>query len=147
MHPRRAGGCAQATPACAARRRAVLSALALGLAWPMGGAFAHALVVASEPAAGAVLAAAPARVAVRFNSRIDPLRSRLALVPAEARTGAAPVTLEIAPGSEPTVVEAPCPPLAPGPWRLRWQVLAVDGHITRGDIPFTVAPAAAAPAR
>ncbi|WP_245326709.1 copper resistance protein CopC, partial [Bradyrhizobium sacchari] len=23
-------------------------------------------------------------------------------------------------------------------WHLRWQVLSVDGHITRGDIPFTV---------
>ncbi|TAI60323.1 copper resistance protein CopC, partial [Bradyrhizobium sp. Leo170] len=28
--------------------------------------------------------------------------------------------------------------LSPGAWRLRWQVLSVDGHITRGDIPFTV---------
>jgi methionine-rich copper-binding protein CopC len=25
-----------------------------------------------------------------------------------------------------------------GAWRVRWQVLAVDGHITRGDIPFTL---------
>ena len=25
----------------------------------------------------------------------------------------------------------------PGEWRLRWQVLSIDGHITRGDIPFT----------
>ena len=25
-----------------------------------------------------------------------------------------------------------------GRWRLRWQVLALDGHITRGDIPFEV---------
>jgi len=30
--------------------------------------------------------------------------------------------------------------LAPRAYRLRWQVLAIDGHITRGDIPFTVAP-------
>jgi methionine-rich copper-binding protein CopC len=28
--------------------------------------------------------------------------------------------------------------LAPGQYRLRWQVLAIDGHLTRGDIPFTV---------
>ena len=28
--------------------------------------------------------------------------------------------------------------LAPGAYRLRWQVLAVDGHITRGDIPFQI---------
>jgi methionine-rich copper-binding protein CopC len=30
--------------------------------------------------------------------------------------------------------------IQPGSYRLRWQVLALDGHITRGDIPFTVAP-------
>jgi hypothetical protein len=28
--------------------------------------------------------------------------------------------------------------LVPGAYVLRWQVLAVDGHITRGDVPFTV---------
>jgi len=28
--------------------------------------------------------------------------------------------------------------LAPGAHVLRWQVLAIDGHITRGDVPFTV---------
>jgi len=28
--------------------------------------------------------------------------------------------------------------LAAGAYRLRWQVLASDGHITRGEIPFTV---------
>jgi methionine-rich copper-binding protein CopC len=28
--------------------------------------------------------------------------------------------------------------LATGVYVLRWQVLAVDGHITRGDIPFSV---------
>jgi copper resistance protein C len=31
--------------------------------------------------------------------------------------------------------------LQPGAYSLRWQVLAVDGHITRGDVPFTVGPA------
>jgi methionine-rich copper-binding protein CopC len=28
--------------------------------------------------------------------------------------------------------------LTPGTYVLRWQVLAIDGHITRGDVPFTV---------
>ena len=30
--------------------------------------------------------------------------------------------------------------LQPGDYVARWQVLAVDGHITRGDVPFTVTP-------
>lgn len=94
------------------------------------------MVVASDPAAGASLAAAPRQVTVRFNSRIDHGRSRLVLVGPEA----VQLPLNLAPEREPTVLEAALPgtPLAPGAWRLRWQVLAVDGHITRGDIPFTL---------
>jgi hypothetical protein len=28
--------------------------------------------------------------------------------------------------------------LTPGRYVVHWQVLAVDGHITRGEVPFTV---------
>ena len=35
-------------------------------------------------------------------------------------------------------LEAKASHLAAGRYTLRWQVLAIDGHITRGDIPFTV---------
>ncbi len=121
----------------ATRRLLMLAPL---LAMPVRPARAHALVVASDPPAGARLAAAPSRVVVRFNSRIDAARSRLALVAATRGAAAAEtLPLEIAPATDPTLLEAPCPPLAPGPWRLRWQVLAVDGHITRGDIAFEIA--------
>lgn len=102
-------------------------------------AAAHAVVVTSDPAAGATLAAPPSRVTIRFNSRIDHARSRLVLVGPEG----AQVPLGLAPEHDPTLVEAgldPAAALAPGAWRLRWQVLAVDGHITRGDIPFTLQP-------
>jgi hypothetical protein len=102
-------------------------------------AAAHALVVASEPAAGATLAAPPARAVIRFNSRIDPDRSRLSIVAAEARSDTAqPLALEA--GADRTTLAAALPPLGPGRWRLRWQVLAVDGHITRGDIAFVIRP-------
>ena len=111
--------------------------LALGLLAPTLAA-AHAVVVASDPAAGATLAAAPAKVTVRFNSRLDHARSRLLLIGADG----AQTALQVATDSESTVLEAPVPAagpdLGPGAWRLRWQVLAVDGHITRGDIPFTI---------
>ncbi|TCZ64095.1 copper resistance protein CopC [Roseicella aquatilis] len=102
-------------------------------------AAAHAVVVASDPPAGAVLAAAPRHVTLRFNSRIDHARSRLLLVGPEG----AQVPLDLAPEAEPALLAADLAPdaaLAPGAWRLRWQVLAVDGHITRGDVPFTLQP-------
>ncbi len=112
--------------------------LALLLALPVcgaGPAAAHAIVVTSEPTAGASLAAAPPQVTIRFNSRLDHARSRLLLIGADN----AQTTLAIAEGGDPVALTAPLPAaLAPGEWRLRWQVLAIDGHITRGDIPFTV---------
>jgi hypothetical protein len=126
-------------------RLALVVPAVLALLSPAAGARAHALVVASEPSAGARLAEPPGRVTIRFNSRIDPERSRLSLTPADSRPGApvaAPLPLEILPSTDRTVIEAVAPPLPPGAWRLRWQVLAVDGHITRGDIPFSIGPAA-----
>ena len=117
-------------------RRALLAALILALSGALAGpASAHAIVVTSEPTAGASLAATPPQVTIRFNSRLDHARSRLLLIGADN----AQTTLPIAEGGDPVALTAPLPAtLAPGEWRLRWQVLAIDGHITRGDIPFTV---------
>jgi methionine-rich copper-binding protein CopC len=79
----------------------------------------------------------PDRFAVRFNSRVDHTRSRLVLI----GPGGGQHPLMPAPGAEPTALVGSLPagpPPPPGAWRLRWQVLAIDGHITRGDIPFTL---------
>jgi methionine-rich copper-binding protein CopC len=97
---------------------------------------AHAIVVSSVPAAGAVVHDKSGRVVVRFNSRIDRVRSRLLLVRADGTA----TTLELSDTPGPDTLAATIGELEPGSYRLRWQVLAIDGHITRGDIPFTVAP-------
>jgi len=97
---------------------------------------AHAIVVSSQPAANAVVHGNTVEVVVRFNSRIDPVRSRLLLVRADGTS----TTLELKDTPTPDTLATTVGELAPGSYRLRWQVLAVDGHITRGDIPFTVAP-------
>jgi hypothetical protein len=116
-------------------RRALLGGLILPVAAAPRRAAAHAVVIASTPEAGATLAEPPERVSVRFNSRIDHGRSRLLLI----GPGGVQHALDLAPAGEPTLLEATAPTgLAPGAWRLRWQVLALDGHITRGDIPFTL---------
>lgn len=123
------------------RRRtglAVAGALAATIAGGRG-AHAHAVVVASDPPAGAALTVPPTQVMVRFNSRIDHARSRLTLVGPQFGQDAATQALEAAAGTDPVALEAAVPGgMAAGAWRLRWQVLAVDGHITRGDIPFTL---------
>jgi hypothetical protein len=116
------------------RLGALLLAAALGLG--STAARAHAIVVSSQPATGAVVDGRTVEVVVRFNSRIDPVRSRLLLVGADGSA----TTLALNDAQNPDTLAATAGPLAPGSYRLRWQVLAVDGHITRGDIPFTVAP-------
>jgi methionine-rich copper-binding protein CopC len=110
-----------------------LAALLLVLPVP---ALAHAIIVAAEPAGGAVLHGPKAQVLLRFNSRIDVERSRLTLMSPDGT--ARPLVL--APSDGPDTLAATMDGLGAGAYRLRWQVLAVDGHITRGDIPFTVAP-------
>ena len=97
-------------------------------------AFAHAIIVEAAPQADAVVHGGALEVRLRFNSRIDHRRSRLILYLADG--SARP--LSQAPDVAPDVVAARAVGLAPGAYRLRWQVLAVDGHITRGDIPFKV---------
>jgi methionine-rich copper-binding protein CopC len=108
---------------------------ALLLALPAPAALAHAVVMAAEPAPQASLAAAPPLASLRFNSRIDAGRSRLTLVDPAGTTQE--LVLSAAP-DQPTRLNAALPRLGPGAWRLRWQVLAVDGHITRGEIPFRI---------
>jgi copper resistance protein C len=110
--------------------------LAGSIAFGPDAARAHAIVVSSQPAANAVVHGTTVAVTVRFNSRIDPIRSRLLLVRADGSS----TTLELNDTPSPDTLAATVGELAPGAYRLRWQVLAIDGHITRGDIPFTIAP-------
>lgn len=97
-----------------------------------GHAAAHAILMESEPAVRATVPPGPIGIRLRFNSRIDHARSRLAL-----RNGPAERVLALDPAS-PADVMAASSDLAPGDCVLRWQVLAVDGHITRGEVPLTV---------
>ena len=113
-----------------------LAALA-ALGWVVlaaGPAVAHAVIVESTPAVNAVVHGDRLTVTLRFNSRIDHGRSRLALIDAAGKERTVPLDK----ASPRDVLAAEVEHLTPGSYRLRWQVLALDGHITRGDIPFTV---------
>jgi methionine-rich copper-binding protein CopC len=114
--------------------RAAGVALLLWLAATIGPAGAHAIVIESTPAANATVTGPDVTVELRFNSRIDHRRSRVTLYLPDG--GSRP--LSQAPGATPDAIGAKALGLAPGAYRLRWQVLAIDGHITRGDIPFRV---------
>lgn len=115
------------------RLRAAFLGLALILAAP-GLALAHAIVVTSAPVLDSEVLGPEIAVTVKFNSRIDHQRSRLSIVDA----GGGTQELKIDDKAPVDALIGKAKGLAPGKYRIRWQVLAIDGHITRGDIPFTV---------
>ncbi len=119
------------------RRKFLAAALVIllaGLLLPATRAEAHAIIVSSMPAANSEVPAGPLDILLQFNSLIDVALSRVDLVDPAGKI--APVTLtSLGKGA----LSARATVDAPGKWRLRWQVLSVDGHITRGEIPFSVA--------
>jgi methionine-rich copper-binding protein CopC len=116
-------------PAC----RIVIAAL-LGCMLVPAGAGAHAILTQSKPAAGASVPAGRLDMSFRYNSRIDRTRSRLVLTGPDRRQS----VLRITPSGPPDAIETSTELTVSGAYVVRWQVLAIDGHITRGDVPFTV---------
>jgi len=100
-------------------------------------AAAHAILLESNPALKSAVTGPDVPIKLRFNVRIDTLRSRLTLIHPDGSVQ----TLEINKQTPADTLSAEATGLAAGTYRLRWQVLASDGHITRGEIPFTVTPA------
>jgi copper resistance protein C len=100
---------------------------------PLSAARAHAILLDSTPAVNATIAGPSVAFTLRYNSRIDHQRSRLTLTLPDRSTKVLP----IAEASPEDALKASAE-LPPGAYSLRWQVLAVDGHITRGDVPFTI---------
>jgi methionine-rich copper-binding protein CopC len=94
---------------------------------------AHAILEDSQPPIGGSVPPGKLTLRLRYNSRIDRARSRLTLT----RPDHSQVLLPIDPDGPPDIMTAQTE-LAPGAYSMRWQVLAIDGHITRGDVPFTV---------
>jgi len=99
-------------------------------------AAAHAVLLESNPALKSAVSGPDVPIKLRFNVRIDTLRSRLTLI----RPDGSAQPLELSKQTPADTLSAEATGLAAGAYRLRWQVLASDGHITRGEIPFTVSP-------
>jgi methionine-rich copper-binding protein CopC len=96
-------------------------------------AFAHALLQTSNPAANATVHPGVVPVLLTYNSRVDAAHSSLSLVLAGK---AQPLAIDVkAPAN---VLRTQTPPLKAGHYELRWQVVASDGHISRGQFSFDV---------
>ncbi len=97
-------------------------------------ALAHAVLLSSTPQKNAFVSGPDITINLKYNSRVDGARSTLTLLKPDG-------TIEkIDPPAQPApdVLSATGRGLTKGAYVLRWQVLAGDGHITRGELPFQV---------
>jgi|ERR1700691_3470749 methionine-rich copper-binding protein CopC len=96
-------------------------------------ALAHAHLLSSTPEANATVHGPGVAIELRFNSRVDGRHSVLSLVTHDG--GTAPLGVDKQSAENNLNAHAN---LKPGAYTLHWQALSTDGHITRGEIPFTV---------
>lgn len=97
-------------------------------------AFAHAILVDSQPAVNGSVSGPDVTVLLKYSSRIDLEHSVLTLLDPDGKVEKVAIASEPTPG----VLTAKLVGLVKGAYVLRWQVLATDGHITRGKVPFQV---------
>ncbi len=116
---------------------ATLAALLVALVGA-GAALAHAELVTSDPADGAVLDTSPTTITLTFSENLDPAKSSFRLLgPDGATLGTGAATAAKAMTLEP-------PPLSDGAYTIKWtSASADDGDIERGQLTFTVQLAAA----
>src|SRR5262245_51948359 len=96
----------------------------------------HAILKSSSPASGGSVTSPDIPVRLTFNVRVDAARSKLQLLMPDAST----VELPIVKLPSPDTLVSRLTGLKPGAYAIRWQVLAPDGHISRGEISFMVRP-------
>jgi copper resistance protein C len=106
----------------------------LGLALSSTGVMAHAILEQSQPPTGGSVPAGRVNMSFSYNSRIDRDRSLLTLT----KPDHSQAVLRIGRSGQPNVIGTSTELTVPGRYVVHWQVLAIDGHITRGDVPFTV---------
>jgi copper transport protein len=98
-----------------------------------GGAHAHAVLLDSSPPAGATLAEAPARIILRFNEPVRPIR--VLLLRGEDGAG-----IELgAPEAADTTLHVALPETLPvGSYVLSYRVTSADGHPVAGSFVFAI---------
>jgi copper resistance protein C len=94
----------------------------------------HAVLKESQPAANSKVNGPDVPIMLKYNVRVDAKLSKLQLLNPDNSTS----DLKVDAQSSPDTLNAKATGLKPGAYKIRWQVLAPDGHITRGEIPFTV---------
>ena len=97
-------------------------------------ALAHAVLVSSTPQKNGTVDGPDITINLKYNSRVDGARSSLSLLKPDGTVERITASAQ----SAPDLLSATGHGLVKGAYVLRWQVLASDGHITRGEVPFQV---------
>ncbi|WP_298747635.1 copper homeostasis periplasmic binding protein CopC [uncultured Brevundimonas sp.] len=114
--------------------RLLAAAVIVAVSAPAAAVFAHARLVRSTPAAGAVVAS-PGVVALTFSERMVPAFSGFDLVDASGREAAVRTTVS---EDGKTLSGRLSRPLAAGAWTVNWRIASGDGHRMTGSYGFTV---------
>jgi methionine-rich copper-binding protein CopC len=94
----------------------------------------HAILKESSPAANSTVAGPDVTITLKYNSRVDSTRSKVQLSHPDNSVSDLPLAKQVSPDT----LSSKATGLTPGAYKLEWQVLAPDGHITRGVVPFNV---------
>ncbi|MGH7988015.1 MAG: copper resistance CopC family protein [Candidatus Binataceae bacterium] len=108
----------------------------LGLILWASMASAHAFPLSEQPRVGATIKHPPSRVAIKYDSPIQKLFSKLQVLNS---AGAEEASASPSVSSNQRTLSVKLKPLAPGTYKVRWVVVARDGHRTEGSYEFTVA--------
>jgi methionine-rich copper-binding protein CopC len=94
----------------------------------------HAILKQTWPAANSTVVGPDVPIKLQYNVRIDATRSKLQLMTPDNTMK----DLIIEKQTSPDTLTTKATGLKPGAYKIAWQVLAPDGHITRGLVPFNV---------
>jgi methionine-rich copper-binding protein CopC len=94
----------------------------------------HAILKDSSPMVNGTVRGPDVPIRLHYNVRVDASLSRLELLNPDHSAS----SLAIGKQPAPDTLTSEAKGLKPAAYKIRWQVLAPDGHITRGEIPFTV---------
>jgi copper resistance protein C len=95
--------------------------------------YAHSFLEHAEPRVGSTVPTAPKEVVLTFSQKLEPAFSSIEVSDASgARVDQGKANVSA------TTMRIGLKPLAPGTYRVRWQVLSTDTHSTEGNFTFQV---------
>jgi hypothetical protein len=115
-------------------RAGVMFAVAAAMLLLPRAALAHAVLVQSTPTINATVEGPDVTISMKFSLRVDGARSTVLLSTDDGNSKPLAIDRQKAPDTLTTRAAK----LSPGNYAIHWQVLATDGHVTRGEIPFRV---------